>query len=314
MEVVLAVGGGSVLDAGKAIAGLLRTSHQRPRPPRRLRGSAPLPRSERALRGRAHHRRHGQRGDAQRGHQRARSRAASSAPSATSDWSRPTPSWTPTCWPVRRRPSSPPTAWTRWPSCSSPSSRVRASPLTDSLALAGLAAARDGLLAWHEAPDGPAAPAARARMAYAALLSGICLSHAGLGAPHGLAAALGALLPIPHGAACGAVLPHAVAVTIAALEAREPASAALARFATLGRLLGPPASPDRPSHRQGRPSSPGGDAPRLGRCAGDPGLGRLRPARRRHPDRRGRQPRQLDAHQPHRARRRRAGRRPRRSL
>ena len=119
---------------------------------------------------------------------------------------------------------------------------LRASPLTDSLALAGLAAAGESLLAWQAAPDGPDAPAARAGMAYAALLSGICLSHAGLGAPHGLAAALGAQLPIPHGAACGAVLPHAVAATIAALETRQPTSPALARFATLGRLLGPPAN------------------------------------------------------------------------
>ena len=114
---------------------------------------------------------------------------------------------------------------------------LRASPLTDTLALAGLAAARDGLRTWHGAPDGPSAPTARARMAYAALLSGICLSHAGLGAVHGLAAPLGALVPIPHGAACGALLPHAVAATIAALRDREPGSPAMGRFAVAGRLL-----------------------------------------------------------------------------
>jgi alcohol dehydrogenase class IV len=114
---------------------------------------------------------------------------------------------------------------------------VRAAPITDALALDGLAAARDGLLAWHADPGGPNAPAARARMAYAALLSGICLANAGLGAVHGLASPLGARYPVPHGAACGATLATVTAANVAALEAREPASPALGRYATLGRLL-----------------------------------------------------------------------------
>lgn len=114
---------------------------------------------------------------------------------------------------------------------------VRASPITDALALAGLEAARDGLPAWHADPDSPGATAARARMALAALLSGICLAHAGLGAVHGLASPLGALFPIPHGVACGALLAAASAVNIKALEERQPGSPALARYATAGRLL-----------------------------------------------------------------------------
>jgi alcohol dehydrogenase class IV len=114
----------------------------------------------------------------------------------------------------------------------------RAGPLTDALALDGLAAIRDGLVAWHREPEGPSAGAARARTAYGALLSGICLANAGLGAVHGLAAPLGGLLPIPHGAACGAILWQTTAATITALTEREPGSPALARYATLGRLLG----------------------------------------------------------------------------
>jgi alcohol dehydrogenase len=112
-----------------------------------------------------------------------------------------------------------------------------AGPVTDALALAGLAAARDALLPWHADPDGPAAAAARSGMAYAALLSGICLAHAGLGGVHGLASPLGAQLPIPHGIACGATLAGITAANIAALETREPRSPALARYATLGRLM-----------------------------------------------------------------------------
>jgi len=123
---------------------------------------------------------------------------------------------------------------------------VKAGPITDALALAGLEAARDGLLVWHADPSGPGAAAARSRMAFAALLSGICLAHAGLGAVHGLASPLGAQLPIPHGAACGATLAAVTRANVAALERRSPDSPALARYAVLGRLLAklPDATPD----------------------------------------------------------------------
>jgi alcohol dehydrogenase len=114
----------------------------------------------------------------------------------------------------------------------------RAAPITDALALAGLEAAREGLLTWHADPGGPGAPAARSAMAYAALLSGICLANAGLGAVHGLASPLGAFFPIPHGAACGAVLAATIEVNVRALEARAPGSPALARYARIGQLLG----------------------------------------------------------------------------
>jgi alcohol dehydrogenase len=114
---------------------------------------------------------------------------------------------------------------------------IHAAAITDALALAGLAAARDGLVAWHADPAGPGAPAARSRMAYAALLSGICLAHAGLGAVHGLASPLGAQFPVPHGAACGATLAPATEANVFALRVRDPEAPALARYAVLGRLL-----------------------------------------------------------------------------
>ena len=114
---------------------------------------------------------------------------------------------------------------------------LRAGPVTDALALTGLEAARDGLLAWHADPDGDGATAARSRMALASLLSGICLANAGLGAVHGLASPLGALLPIPHGVACGATLVPVTAANVAALERRDASNPALDRYARLGRLL-----------------------------------------------------------------------------
>lgn len=114
---------------------------------------------------------------------------------------------------------------------------TRATPFTDGLARSGLAAAKRGLLAWHEAPDGASAPAARGQMAYAALLSGICLANAGLGAVHGLASPLGATLPIPHGMACGSILWQTIRANIRALRERDGMSPALGRYAEVGRLL-----------------------------------------------------------------------------
>jgi alcohol dehydrogenase len=113
----------------------------------------------------------------------------------------------------------------------------RATPFTDALARDGLAATREGLLAWHRDPQGRAAPAARTHMAYAALLSGICLANAGLGAVHGLASPLGAQLPIPHGMACGAVLWQVISTNIDALAERDPAAPALPKYAEAGRIL-----------------------------------------------------------------------------
>ena len=110
----------------------------------------------------------------------------------------------------------------------------RAAPLTDSLAWGGMKAARDGLLALY-ADAGDAA--ARARMAYAALVSGITLAQVGLGSVHGLAAPLGAFFPIPHGVACGTLVATATRVNIDALRARAANHPALEKYAQVGRLL-----------------------------------------------------------------------------
>lgn len=111
----------------------------------------------------------------------------------------------------------------------------KANPFTDALAWSGMEAVRDGLLAWYE--GGENAAAGREKMAYAALLSGITLAQVGLGSVHGLAAPLGAFFPIPHGVVCGTLLEAATRVNIKAMEAREPDNAALAKYARVGRLL-----------------------------------------------------------------------------
>ncbi len=113
----------------------------------------------------------------------------------------------------------------------------RANPFTDALAWSGLEAVAAGFFSALEGGDSEAARAGRAGMAYGALLSGITLAQVGLGAVHGLAQPFGSLFPIPHGVACGSVLATATAVNVQALEARAPEHPALAKYAAVGRLL-----------------------------------------------------------------------------
>jgi alcohol dehydrogenase len=113
---------------------------------------------------------------------------------------------------------------------------LRANAFTDALAISGLHAVRDGLLPWYQnsADD---MTAARACMAYAALLSGITLAHCGLGSVHGLASPLGAFYPIPHGVVCGTLVATCTAVNIEALRSRAPDNVALAKYTEAGRIL-----------------------------------------------------------------------------
>lgn len=112
---------------------------------------------------------------------------------------------------------------------------TKANPVTDALALSGLEAVRDSLLPWHAGAAG--SDAARSGMAYAALLSGITLAQVGLGAVHGLASPLGAFFPIPHGVVCGTLVASVTRVNLAALQSRAADSPALAKYAAAGRVL-----------------------------------------------------------------------------
>jgi len=112
---------------------------------------------------------------------------------------------------------------------------IRAHPLMDALALSGMEKVRDALLPWYEGVGTQTEH--RANMAYAALLSGITLAHVGLGSVHGLASPLGAFFPIPHGVVCGTLVAQATRVNIAVMQAREPDNPTLAKYAQAGRLL-----------------------------------------------------------------------------
>jgi|YNPBryantNP2012_1023418.scaffolds.fasta_scaffold02735_4 alcohol dehydrogenase class IV len=110
----------------------------------------------------------------------------------------------------------------------------RANPLTDAFCREGIGrAARSLRRAWAHGDDA----AAREDMALASLLGGLALANAGLGAVHGIAAPLCGMFPAPHGAACAALLPHVMAANIRALRARQPDHPALIRYVELARLL-----------------------------------------------------------------------------
>ena len=108
---------------------------------------------------------------------------------------------------------------------------TRANPMTDALARSGIMAAKEALPALHAAQSAPA----REKLAYASLASGICLAQTGLGAVHGLAAPLGAFFPIPHGVACGTLVATATATNVAAMTARDADNPALPKYAEIGR-------------------------------------------------------------------------------
>jgi alcohol dehydrogenase class IV len=112
----------------------------------------------------------------------------------------------------------------------------KANPFTDALAWSGMCAFKEGFFAAWEGAE-PAAGHGRGAMAYASLLSGITLAQVGLGSVHGLASPLGAYFPIPHGVVCGTLVAAATRVNIEAMQARDPHHPALAKYAEVGRLL-----------------------------------------------------------------------------
>jgi alcohol dehydrogenase class IV len=111
---------------------------------------------------------------------------------------------------------------------------VKANPLTDALCREGMRhAARSLRRAYQDGADREA----RQGMALASLFSGLAMANAALGVVHGFAGPLGGMLHAPHGAVCARLLPLVMEANLEALQAREPAHPALARYAELARIL-----------------------------------------------------------------------------
>jgi alcohol dehydrogenase class IV len=124
--------------------------------------------------------------------------------------------------------------------CLEPFVSARANPLTDGLAREGLRRAAAGLRAAYA--DGSDL-GARADMAMCSLLGGIALANAKLGAVHGLAGVIGGTADVPHGVACAALLAPVIEANVEALRSGPPGGPALDRYAEAARLVtGDPAA------------------------------------------------------------------------
>jgi alcohol dehydrogenase class IV len=111
---------------------------------------------------------------------------------------------------------------------------IHSNPLTDGFCVQGIPlAARSLRQAFHQGNDAEA----RRDMSLAALFSGLALANAGLGVVHGFAAPIGGRFPAPHGAVCAAILPYGMEMNLRALRARAPQSAALGRYQDVARML-----------------------------------------------------------------------------
>ncbi|MFQ6035726.1 MAG: iron-containing alcohol dehydrogenase, partial [Sedimentisphaerales bacterium] len=126
----------------------------------------------------------------------------------------------------------------------------KASPLTDGICREGLKRAGRSLRRAYEAcpfdklragsewsrRDG-SDKNARDDMALASLFSGLALANAKLGAVHGFAGPLGGMISAPHGVICARLLPIVCQANVQALQSRQIDSPALARYDEIARLL-----------------------------------------------------------------------------
>jgi alcohol dehydrogenase class IV len=110
----------------------------------------------------------------------------------------------------------------------------RANPFTDGLCVEGMhRAARSLRIAFSDGQNRDA----REDMAVASLFGGLALANAGLGAVHGFAGVLGGMFSAPHGALCAALLAPVTEMNLRALRARQPDSSSLKRFDDVARIL-----------------------------------------------------------------------------
>ncbi|MDR3456537.1 MAG: iron-containing alcohol dehydrogenase [Verrucomicrobiae bacterium] len=111
---------------------------------------------------------------------------------------------------------------------------LRANPMTDNFCLEGIQRATRSL---RDAVFNGQNQAAREDMALASLFGGLALANAGLGAVHGFAGPIGGMFPAPHGAVCAALLPHVMAANLRALRERDKNSYAFRRYYRIATLL-----------------------------------------------------------------------------
>ena len=109
-----------------------------------------------------------------------------------------------------------------------------ASPMTDAICREGMRRAARSLRCAYENGDDPHA---RQDMALASLFGGMALANAKLGAVHGFAGPIGGMFPAPHGAICARLLPVVIEMNLNAIRDRAAQQPYLERFTEMSRLL-----------------------------------------------------------------------------
>lgn len=111
---------------------------------------------------------------------------------------------------------------------------VRANAMTDALCLEGMQRVARSL---RRACECGSDASAREDMSVASLFGGMALANAGLGAVHGFAGPIGGMFPAPHGAICAALLPHVIETNLKALQEKESQGDVIARYERIARVL-----------------------------------------------------------------------------
>lgn len=109
-----------------------------------------------------------------------------------------------------------------------------ANPLTDALCREGIRRSARSLRQAYEDGDDTQA---REDLSLASLLGGVALANARLGAVHGFAGPLGGMFPAPHGALCARLLPLVLEANLTALRMRAPHSESLQKFDEVAQIL-----------------------------------------------------------------------------
>jgi len=111
---------------------------------------------------------------------------------------------------------------------------VKSNPMTDAVCREGIRHAANSLRrAYHNGADA----SAREGMALASLFGGMALANAALGAVHGFAGPLGGMLHAPHGSICARLLPLVMEANLKALQSHHAGHIAIERFVEIAQIL-----------------------------------------------------------------------------